>query len=249
LAFTAGWLWAPYLPSMAQIVSSFRVTPAAPEEEALAQVYQKVLPSVVRVKGTGSTPLAEAQPLATPVSALPASPAQGQGSGFVWDKTGHIVTNLDVVQAARCIEVILADGTEAGAEMVGRDISTNLAVLKVNLPPDRLHPVTLNDSAPLEVDQPVLAISAPPGQASIMMNGLISSLDRTMDGCASCYPIAEVIQVDIALTSEDSGGPLFNEQGEVIGINTWIISRGGTGISFALPGKAMAQLIPALIDD
>lgn len=240
LAFSAGWLWAPYLPNLPELVSGWLVRPASPEEAALAQLYESILPSVVSVRGiAGSRPGAEAEdePAAGP----------GQGSGFVWDKAGHIVTNFDVVQAAQCIQIVLADGAQAGAELVGRDISTNLAVLKIDLPPDRLQPVTLGDSARLVVDQPVLAISAPPGEGVVMMNGLISSLDRTMDGCDSCYPIAEVIQAEIGLQPEDAGGPLFNAQGEVIGVNTWIIRRGGSGISFALPVRAMEQLVPALI--
>jgi len=242
LAFSAGWLWAPYLPSLPELASGWLARPASPEEAALAQLYERVLPSVVSVKGIAGSRLGAetgAEPAAGP----------GQGSGFVWDKAGHIVTNFNIVQAAQCIEVVLADGAQAGAELVGRDISTNLAVLKIDLPPDRLQPATLGDSARLAVGQPVLAISAPPGEGGMMMNGLISSLDRTMDGCDSCYPIAEVIQAEIGLQPEDSGGPLFNEQGEVIGVNTWIVRRGGSGISFALPVRAIEQLIPALIGD
>jgi 2-alkenal reductase len=240
LAFSAGWLWAPYLPSLPELVSGLLARPASPEEAALAQLYQQVLPSVVSVKGIGgSRPAVEAGD--------EAAAGPGQGSGFIWDNAGHIVTNLNVVQAAQCIEVMLADGAQVGAEVVGRDISTNLAVLKIDLPPERLQPVSLGDSSRLAVDQPVMAISAPPGETLTMINGLISSLDRTMDGCDSCYPIAEVIQAEIGLQPEDAGGPLFNAQGEVIGVNTWIMSRGETGVSFALPVKAIEQFIPVLI--
>jgi S1-C subfamily serine protease len=186
---------------------------------------------------------------ATPESLLPDTPGRGQGAGFVWDKAGYIVTNLHVVEGARCIEVTFADGTEVGAALQGVDLSTDLAVLKVNLPSERLQPVTLGDSATLKTGQPALAMGAPPGQAFTVTGGSIDALDQTMQGCDSCYPIADVIRTDMRLTPEHSGSPLLNEQGEVIGINTWIISRnsGNSGISFAISSRAMAQVVPTLI--
>jgi 2-alkenal reductase len=252
-AFAGGLLAAPYLSSLAKTIPTFWADTPAMEEEVLAQVYEKVLPSVVRVESMGSnaaTLEAEAETLATPVSSDPGSPSQGQGAGFVWDKAGHIVTNRQVVQDARCIEVTFANGTQAGAELLGTDLSTDLAILKVNLPPDTLQPVTLGDSTRLQAGQPILAFSAPLEQTFTLTSGMISALDQTMQGCENCYPIADVIQTDISIEPGSSGGPLLNEQGEVIGINTWIINRGEgiTGISFAPSSKAMQQVIPGLIN-
>jgi S1-C subfamily serine protease len=232
-AFVSGWLFV-----------------FSPEEEGPTQVYEKILPSVVRVEAIGSPETlldTQADTLARPVASFP---GQRQGYGFVWDKAGHIVTNFHLVQAANTIEIIFADETRAGAELLGGDLSTDLAVLKVNLPPDVLQPVILGDSTRLKVGQPALAIGRPLGQEFTMASGLISAVDQIMQGCESCYPITDVIQTDISLKLRDSGGPLLNEQGEVIGINTWIVSRGedSTGISFALSSKAMAQVAPGLID-
>jgi S1-C subfamily serine protease len=247
-AFAGGLLTASYLASLRQSLS------ASLAGEAGSQVYEKVLPSVVGVRGIGGgeAPVETGTDLsATPESLLPDTPGRGQGSGFVWDKAGYIVTNLHVVEGAQCIEVTFADGTETGAAIHGIDLSTDLAVLKVNLPPDQLQPVTLGDSVTLEVGQPALAMGAPPGQAFTMDRGSIDALDQTMQGCDSCYPIADVIRTDMRLTPEHSGSPLLNEQGEVIGINTWIISRnsGNSGISFAISSRAMEQVVPTLISN
>jgi S1-C subfamily serine protease len=253
-AFAGGLLAAPYLDSLREASSASLAAGPALGGGAEGQVYEKVLPSVVGVRGIGGgePPVeAGAETDAVPVSLLPDTPGRGQGSGFVWDKGGYIVTNLHVVEGAQCIEVTFADGTEIGATLHGIDLSTDLAVLKVNLPPERLQPITLGDSANLEVGQPALAMGAPSGQTFTMTGGSIDALDQTMQGCDSCYPIADVIRTDMRLTPENSGGPLLNEQGEVIGINTWIISRnsGNSGISFALSSKAMEQVVPTLISN
>jgi S1-C subfamily serine protease len=156
-----------------------------------------------------------------------------------------------VVQGADRIEVIFADGTRTEAGLLDTDLSTDLAVLKVTLPPDHLQPITLGDSAGLKVGQLTLAIGAPFGQEFTMTSGIISAVGRTMKSCDSCYPIAEAIQTDTPINPGNSGGPLLNERGEVIGINTWIISRSGgsAGISFALSSQAMKQVVPALISN
>jgi S1-C subfamily serine protease len=254
-AFAGGLLTASYLASLRQSISASLVAAPSQEGEVVTQVYEKILPSVVGVRGIGggAAPVVEAgaDRLATPESLLPDTPGRGQGSGFVWDKAGYIVTNLHVVEGAQCIEVTFADGTEVGAALHGIDLSTDLAILKVNLPPERLQPLTLGDSVNLEVGQPALAMGAPPGQAFTITGGSIDALDQTMQGCDSCYPIADVIRTDMVLTPEHSGSPLLNEQGEVIGLNTWIISRnsGNSGISFAISSRAMAQVVPGLISN
>src|SRR5262245_8540204 len=218
-AFGGGLLAAPHLVGWASSTATVQAAtpPLAGEavvvaySEALAQVYEKVLPSVVRVEVIGgSQPLAETEAgsLATPVSPQPVSPSKGQGSGFVWDKAGHIVTNLHVAQGADQIEVIFAAGTRAEANLLGIDLSTDLAVLKINLPPDRLHPVTLGDSAGLKVGQLTLTMGAPFGQEFTMTSGIVSVVGRSMKSCDSCYPIAEAIQMDTPINPGNSGGPL-----------------------------------------
>lgn len=251
-AFAGGLLVAPYLDSLRESISASLTASPAPMGETGNQIYEKVLPSVVGVRSIGGgESRVEAGPETDtePVSLLPDTPGRGLGSGFVWDKGGYIVTNLHVIEGAQCIEVTFPDGTKTGATLHGIDLSTDLAVLKVNLPPERLQPVTLGDSANLAVGQPALAMGASSGQTSTITGGRIDALDQTMQGCDSCYPIADVIRTDMLLTPENSGGPLLNEQGEVIGINTWIIRRnsGNSGISFALSSKAMEQVVPALI--
>jgi S1-C subfamily serine protease len=254
-AFTGGLLSAPYMIPIRESISASLGASSALEGEAGDEVYEKILPSVVGVRGIGggASPVVEAgtELPATPESLLPDTPGRGQGAGFVWDKAGYIVTNLHVVEGAQCIEVTFADGTEVGAALHGVDLSTDLAVLKVNLPPERLQPVTLGDSATLKTGQPALAMGAPPGQDFTMTGGSIDALDQTMQGCDSCYPIADVIRTDMLLIPEHSGSPLLNEQGEVIGMNTWIISRnsGNSGISFAISSRAMAQVVPTLIEN
>ena len=260
LAFGGGLLSAPYLAGLFQTPTIPQTAPLLEGEavvtaygETLTQVYEQVLPSVVRIEVTGKTAptLVEPDPGSTPAPVSPRSVSlsKGQGSGFVWDKSGHILTNLHVVQETEHIEVIFAVGTRAEARVVGSDPSTDLALLKVDLPPDQLVPVSLGDSASLKVGQLALAIGAPFGQEFTMTSGIISAVGRTMKSCDSCYPIAEAIQTDTPINPGNSGGPLLNERGEVIGINTWIISRSGgsAGISFALSSKAMEQIVPALM--
>jgi S1-C subfamily serine protease len=256
LAFAGGLLSASYLIGLAQSISPSLEGQAVVKAygEELAGVYEKVLPSVVRIEVSRPSESPEetvASILTIPISPRPVSLSKGQGSGFVWDKAGHIVTNLHVVQGAKYIEVVFAGGVQTKAELLGTDLSTDLAVLEVDLLPDQLHPIILGDSTNLKVGQLALAIGAPFGQEFTMTSGIISALNRIMHGCDSCYPIAEVIQTDIAINPGNSGGPLLNERGEVIGVNTWIISRSGgsSGISFALSSKAMEQIIPTLISN
>lgn len=260
LAFAAGLLSAPYLAGLVQPMTISQAAPPLEREavvtaygETLTQVYEQVLPSVVRIEVTGKRELTPVDPdpgsTPAPVSPRSVSLSKGQGSGFVWDKSGHILTNFHVVQESEHIEVIFAAGARVEASVVGTDPSTDLALLKVDLPPDQLVPVSLGDSDSLKVGQLALAIGAPFGQEFTMTSGIISAVGRTMKSCDSCYPIAAAIQTDTPINPGNSGGPLLNERGEVIGINTWIISRSGgsAGISFALSSKAIEQVVPALL--
>ena len=202
---------------------------AAPEYDTEEQnniaVYKRVLPSVVNITSTtlvfnffyGSVP------------------QQGQGSGFILDKSGHILTNYHVVQGAnRGIEVQLSNKHRYSAKVVGTDPTHDLALLQIDA--KDLQAVTLADSAQLSVGQKVFAIGNPFGLAGTMTRGIISSI-RQVRG-AEGAPIEDAIQTDAAINPGNSGGPLLNSRGEVIGINTMIASNGAeqsSGIGFAIP--------------
>jgi S1-C subfamily serine protease len=229
-------------------------------ENALASIYEKTVPSVVKIEVTRLDDQSSSLDFGSGAPASPSSsqpvvpndpPRQGQGSGFVWDKAGHIVTNFHVVKGAERIQVTFADGTSVEAEVLGTELNTDLAVLKVDLSPAKLQPVTLSDSASLKVGQLTLAIGAPFGQEFSMTSGIISAVGRTLRFCQNCYPIPEVIQTDTPINPGSSGGPLLNQRGEVIGINTMIISQSGsnTGVAFALPSHIATQMVLSLIND
>ena len=162
-------------------------------------------------------------------------PQQGQGSGFILDKAGHVLTNFHVIAGAnRGIEVKLSNKRTYSAKVVGTDQVHDLALLQIDAP--NLEPVTLADSSGLAVGQKVYAIGNPFGLAGTMTRGIISSI-RTIGGSAGT-PIENAIQTDAAINPGNSGGPLLNSRGEVIGINTMIASNGAdqsSGIGFAIP--------------
>ncbi|MDX1521274.1 MAG: trypsin-like peptidase domain-containing protein, partial [Anaerolineae bacterium] len=175
---------------------------------------------------------------------------QGQGSGFVWDEAGHIVTNYHVVENASRVEVIFANDTIVEAEVLGVDPDADLAVLQVDVPAGTLKPVTLGDSDALQVGQLAVAIGNPFGQEFTMTSGIISAVGRTIRSGNSLFSIPEVIQTDAPINPGNSGGPLLNRQGEVVGINSQIISRSGAnaGIGFAIPINIAKQIVPTLIE-
>ncbi|MCA9917540.1 MAG: trypsin-like peptidase domain-containing protein [Anaerolineales bacterium] len=190
-------------------------------------------------------------------------PQQSQGSGFVYDKEGHIITNNHVVADAIHITVVFADDTEAEAEVIGTDPGSDLAVIQVNVDSDRLHPVTIGDSANLQVGQLVATIGNPFGLSGSMSTGIISGLDRSLPSGASApgggsFTIPEIIQTDAAINPGNSGGPLLNLEGEVVGINTAIQTDGTTtfgttptfgGIGYVVPSNILTQVVPQLIEN
>ena len=196
-----------------------------PEEQNNIAVYKRVLPSVVNIT---STTLVFNFFYGT-------VPQQGQGSGFVLDRSGHILTNYHVVEGAnRGVEVQLANKRRYAAKVVGIDKVHDLALLQIDAPD--LQPVTLADSSGLQVGQKVYAIGNPFGLSGTMTRGIISSIRsiKNEDGA----PIEDAIQTDAAINPGNSGGPLLNSHGEVIGINTMIASNGAdqsSGIGFAIP--------------
>jgi S1-C subfamily serine protease len=195
------------------------------EEQNNIAVYKRVLPSVVNITS----------------KALVFNffygtvPSEGQGSGFILDKAGHVLTNFHVVEGAnRGVKVMLSNKNSYDAKVVGSDKAHDLALLQIDAP--NLQPVTLADSSELSVGQKVYAIGNPFGLAGTMTRGIISAIRpiRSADGA----PIADAIQTDAAINPGNSGGPLLNSRGEVIGINTMIASNGAdqsSGIGFAIP--------------
>jgi 2-alkenal reductase len=178
----------------------------------------------------------------------------GQGSGFVYDEAGYIVTNNHVVALANRIEITFADGEQLEAEVVGTDPDSDLAVLKVEAKPDSLKAIKLANSNELRVGQLVVAIGSPFGLANTLTTGVISGLDRQFPGAQAPgggrYNIPDIIQTDAAINPGNSGGPLLDMRGNVIGVNTAIESpvRGSSGVGFAVPANVVAVVVPQLID-
>jgi len=175
--------------------------------------------------------------------------SSGTGSGFVIDRQGHILTNYHVVEDAESVQVTLFDGTTHEARVIGADASNDVAVIQVQAPADRLFPVALGESSRLLVGQKILALGNPFGLERTLTTGIISSLDRSLRA-KNGRMIKGIIQTDAAINPGNSGGPLLNSRGEVIGMNTAIISQVGqsAGISFAVPISAIKRIIKPLIE-
>lgn len=175
----------------------------------------------------------------------------GQGSGFVWDTQGHIVTNHHVVEDAHRILVIFSDGTEAYAETIGADPAADLAVLKIDHDADALTPVTLGDSNAVQVGQLAIAIGNPFGQEFTTTIGIVSAVGRTIRSGSTPFSVPKIIQTDAPINPGNSGGPLLDRRGNVIGINSRIVTGTGSnsGVGFAIPINTAKQIVPALIDD
>ncbi|MGQ0794708.1 MAG: S1C family serine protease [Nitrosopumilaceae archaeon] len=174
------------------------------------------------------------------------------GSGFVYDVRGHIVTNNHVVEDSEKTTVTFLDGTSYNAKVIGTDPYTDLAVLEVEADPSLLHPLPLGDSSTLRVGDQVAAIGNPFGLSGSMTSGIVSQLGRLLStpGTAS-FSIPGVIQTDAAVNPGNSGGPLLNMRGQVVGINTAIQSETGefAGIGFAVPSNTVSKVIPVLIKE
>ena len=205
-------------------------------EQTYAEVYDRVSPSVVSIEVDERG--------ATANSFIPLS----SGSGFVIDTQGHIVTNFHVIDDADRIAINFFDGTITRADIVGVDPSSDLAVLRVDLPADRLFPVTFGDSDSLVIGQRALAIGSPFGERWTLTAGIVSALDRTLEAFTS-FTIGGVIQTDTPINPGNSGGPLLNLAGEVIGVNSQIVSqnRANSGVGFAVPSNLTIRVAEELI--
>ena len=177
--------------------------------------------------------------------------SSGVGSGFVFDKNGHVITNAHVIDNARKIIVTFLDGRSYNAEIIGTDVYTDIAVIKVEAEPSLLKPLSIGDSSNLKVGEPIAAIGNPFGLSGSMTSGIVSQLGRLLPTQGSGFSIPDVIQTDAAINPGNSGGPLLNMRGEVVGINTAIQSATGefTGVGFAVPSQTIAKIVPNLIID
>jgi len=175
----------------------------------------------------------------------------GMGSGFVYDNLGHIITNAHVVDGADKATVTFLDGSQYNAEIIGKDKFTDIAVIKVSEKPRLLHPLQMGDSSLLQVGEQVAAIGNPFGLSGSMTSGIVSQMGRLIASPDTAFSIPDVIQTDAAINPGNSGGPLLNMKGQVIGINTAILSGTGefAGVGFAIPSNTVSKIVPALIED
>jgi len=177
--------------------------------------------------------------------------ALGQGSGFVYDNQGNIVTNAHVVHGSSEIEVTFSDGLVRRADLVGEDLNADLAVIRVELP-EGVGPLPLGDMSTLAVGQTVVAIGNPFGLQGTLTRGIISALGRTIPAL-TIFSIPQSIQTDAAINPGNSGGPLLNLEGEVIGVNAQIETDGQSnsnlGVGFAIPVSILQRVVPGLIEN
>lgn len=220
--------------------SAYDVQGLTPEEAVNVAVYQSANRSVVNI----STVSQRADRFF-----LLAVPEQGNGSGSVLDKSGHVLTNYHVVEDARQVMVTLYNEESYEATIVGADPVNDIAVIKIETPPEVLHPVTLGDSRHLRVGMRVFALGNPFGLDRTMSVGIISSLNRSLEVRRN-WVIKSIIQIDAAINPGSSGGPLLDSHGHVIGMNTAIAtgeSRQSAGIGFAIPSSLIQRVVPELI--
>lgn len=197
-----------------------------------ADIYEAVRPSVVRVNSSSAQ-------------------SAGTGSGVVIDEEGHVLTNNHVINGASSVEVVFADGSTSGAEIVGTDPANDLAVLDITDASVDLKPAKIGDSGALRVGDSVLALGTPFSLEGTLTQGIVSALDRTYASGSTTRPIRGMIQTDAAVNPGNSGGPLLNCTGEVIGINTLLENPTGenvnVGIAFAVSSNTATQSLPDML--
>ncbi len=235
---------APDLPPPTPVVNQAPIPvniDTAGQQETLVGLYERVMPGIVSLQTVGEQ-------------------GGGLGSGFVYDTQGHIITNYHVVEGATQVEVDFTTGYKIYGTVIGTDLDSDLAVVKVNAPASELHPVPLGDSNSLKVGQTVIAIGNPFGLSGTMTTGIISALGRTLESqndapSGGFFTAGDIIQTDAAINPGNSGGPLFNLNGEVIGVNRAIRTTNYTGtgepvnsgIGFAIAINIVKRVTPVLI--
>ncbi len=232
----------------APIPTDIASTATGPTAINAAEIYRRSAPGVVQIvstsRGAPSTDL-----FGDPI---PGETQRALGSGFVIDKDGHVVTNYHVVQGATSIEVSFSNQETVSAKIVGTDPSTDLALLKVNVDAKALTPLSLADSDKVQVGDPVVAIGNPFGLERTVTAGIVSALQREVSA-PNDFTIDHVIQTDAPINSGNSGGPLIDARGNVIGVNSQIETANGgggnVGIGFAVPSNTVKNVVAQLLDD
>jgi 2-alkenal reductase len=229
-------------------------------ESALESVYTTVSPQVVNITVLSTASTSDLQNFPgfdnNSQSQTPQY-SQALGSGFIWDTNGNIVTNNHVVNGATKIEVTFSDGTAVPATLVGTDPYSDLAVIKVDVSADKLKPVTMADSTQVKVGEIAIAIGNPYGYEGSMTVGNVSGIGRDLpssqvdQNSGATYSIPDVIQTDASVNPGNSGGVLVNDQGQVIGVTSDLVSSSGSssGIGFAIPAEIVTKVVPALISN
>jgi S1-C subfamily serine protease len=226
----------------------------AAQELVMGNIYEVSLPSVVQIRITQKLADTSASSgfnfFGGGAGETQGRYLRGEGSGFVWDIDGHILTNFHVVDEADTVTVVFYDGEEIEAIVLGGDPDSDLAILKVDVPGRNLQPLPQGDTKNLRVGQIALAIGNPFGQNFTLTSGIVSALGRSISSGNSLFSIPQAIQTDAPINPGNSGGPLLDRQGQVIGINTQIITQGGigsSGIGFAVPINIAKRVVPELI--
>lgn len=232
-------------PPTREVVIATPVSPVIPqpalitnEDAVLTDLYNRINPSVVNI----ITYMNDGRLLT----------ASGQGSGFLYDLDGHIVTNSHVVHGSDAVEVVFSNGETISAEIVGQDLHSDLAVIKAESLPAGVQALTLADFNTIAVGQTVVAIGNPFGLGGTLTRGIVSALGRNIPALTS-FSIPQAIQTDAPINPGNSGGPLLNLNGEVIGVNAQIetdgTSRTNSGIGFAIPVSIVKKVVPELIEN
>ena len=229
----------------AQAPEPWDVAPAStrltmtPEERINTQVYERVNRSVVNIT---------TRSMASDEFFFMTSPREGTGSGSIIDKNGHIITNYHVIEDARQIAVTLFDSSSHEARLIGSDPNSDLAILQISAPAEKLFPVAWGDSTQLQVGLRVFAIGNPFGLERTLTTGIVSSLNRSLR-TENNRLIRGIIQTDAAINPGNSGGPLLNNRGELVGITTAIVGRAqqSSGIGLAIPSNTARRLVGDLV--
>jgi putative serine protease PepD len=216
---------------------------------SVADLYKQSVPGIVEIVSTvPSQSQSQSQGFGFGGGNQSSQSSSAEGTGFVYDTDGHVVTNEHVIEGASSIKVTLTDGSTYTAKVTGSDPSTDIAVLKIDAPASKLHPLSLGDSSGLQVGDGVVAIGSPFGLENTATTGIVSALNREITS-PNNTPIEGAIQTDAAINHGNSGGPLFDLQGKVIGITSQIESDSGgnDGVGFAIPSNLVKTIAGQLI--
>ncbi len=233
----------PVPPQIGENLEPIEIYAPPPEPGSLSALYENALPGVVAIR-------------------IFSEMGGGVGSGFVFDKEGHIVTNFHVVDGATEVEVDFSSGFKTYGTVIGTDLDSDLAVVKVDISASQLNPLPMGNSDMLRVGDTVIAIGNPFGLSGTMTTGIVSALSRTLDSMNDApgggfFTAGDIIQTDAAINPGNSGGPLFNLSGEVIGINRAIRTTSysdmgepvNSGIGFAISINIVKRVVPSLIEN